>query len=362
MVVDTEGLGHVPTSAAALPVGVLEQLDRAERIVLVDDATHPMQAAPLAALRQLATSGHADKLAICFTHLDEVGGPNVANDDDRRAVLRRSVNQATAALRADLTPSEWERLCRQLDEHVFFLSALDIRLDASVDAHRASIAELQRLLGWMRRTSEVIATSDLRPAYRLGELRSRLTAGLERFVAEWRARLAAAHWRQVQALCVRLGDDVAEGYAELQPIAELAALANEALRAFAARPVRWAGLTPSDEQQLALVDAFGRAMGGPALEVVRDVLGERPRGAWKAAGKLTGPDAGKRRLALVDEQVLTALLAPGADGPLFVTRLVDEVRIVADELGFDVGDTVVPTNRAARSSVLERPDWMVSAD
>jgi hypothetical protein len=361
MVTDTEGLGHVPTSAAALPVGVLEQLDRAERIVLVDDATHPMQAAPLAALRQLATSGHADKLAICFTHLDEVAGPNVANDDDRRAVLRRSVNQATTALRTDLTPSEWERLCRQLDEHVFFLSALDIRLDAAQPAHQASIAELRRLLVWMRRASDVIATADLRPASRLGELRSRLTAGLERFVTEWRSRLASAHWRQVQALCVRLGDDVAEGYAELQPIAELAALANEALRGFAARPVRWAGLTPSDEQQLALVDAFARAMGGPTLDTVREVLGERPRPVWKTAGKLSGPDAGKRRLALVDEQVLTALLAPGADGPLFVTRLVEEVRTVAEGLGFDVGDTVVPTGRPNGSSVLGDPKWMSHA-
>jgi hypothetical protein len=342
-------------------VGVLEQLDRAERIVLVDDATHPMQAAPLAALRQLATSGHADKLAICFTHLDEVAGPNVASDEDRRSVLRRTVNQATTALRADLSSSEWDRLRRQLDEHVFFLSALDIRLDAARPDHQASIAELRRLLAWMRRSSTVIATADLRPAYRFGELRSRLTAGLERFVTDWRARLASAHWRQVQALCVRLGDDVAEGYADLQPIAELAALANEALRGFAARPVRWTGLTPSDEQQLALVDAFGRAMGGPTLETVREVLGERPRPAWKAAGKLSGPEAAKRRLALVDEQVLAALLAPGADGPLFVTRLVDAVRSVADQLGFDVGDTVVPTSRGTASSVLDDPDWMIHA-
>ena len=72
-------------------------------------------------------------------------------------------------------------------------------------------------------------------------MRSRLTAGLERFVTDWRSRLAAAHWRQVQALCVRLGDDVAEGYAELQPIAELTALANEALRGFAARRIYEAG-------------------------------------------------------------------------------------------------------------------------
>jgi hypothetical protein len=40
----------------------------------VDIAAQPMQAAPVAAMRELARSGNAAKLILAFTHFDEVEG------------------------------------------------------------------------------------------------------------------------------------------------------------------------------------------------------------------------------------------------------------------------------------------------
>jgi hypothetical protein len=48
-----------------------------DAVLLVDNATQPMQAAPVAAMRNLASGGEAGKLIVCFTHFDVVGGDNL---------------------------------------------------------------------------------------------------------------------------------------------------------------------------------------------------------------------------------------------------------------------------------------------
>lgn len=341
MVVDTEGLGHVPTTAASLPASVLGQLDRADRIVIVDDATHPMQAAPAAALRQLVAAGQLDKLGVCFTHGDEVTGANIGGPADRRAAVRRALNQAVAGLRTELGDATCRRLAHQLDEQSFVLGHLQRRLDTRVDVEADAVAELRRLLSWLRAEAAPIDTSSFRPTYRLGDLRSRVASVAEQFATTWPALLGRTHWRQVQALCRRIGigDD---GYAELQPVAQLTAELLDAIRDFVERPLRWAGVTPADEQQLAVFDQFLRSVAGEVLEASRTAVASRSRTSWMSAAELSGTHASARRLATLDAEVFSPLPRTSHDEPSLITDVVDLVRRTAEQAGFDIGDVVVP--------------------
>ena len=341
MAVDTEGLGHVPLTAASLPLAVIEQLERSDRIILVDDATHPMQAAPLAALRQLVMAGHLDKLALCFTHADGVVGPNIGTTQDRDSLLRRSVNQAVLSLRDDLGETAWRALAHQLDAHHFVLGHLDQRLDSRNPAQTPVIAELNRLLGWLRKERVTIDTSSLRPVYRLNDLRSRLLAVAEQFATAWPEMLAKTHWRQVQALCRRIADG-GDGYADLQPVAQLTASVLDAIRDFVERPIRWTDVVPADDQQLALFDGFLRTVTGEVLDVCRAELAGSRRADWEQASTQVGMATANQRVATLAATVFGTLTGVGTDGTSLVEDVTELVRRAALNSGFDIGDVVRP--------------------
>ena len=77
ILLDGEGLGHTPKSSSAVSTAVSRRIETADAVLLVDNATQPMQAAPLAAMREVVATGNARKLIIAFTHFDEVKGDNL---------------------------------------------------------------------------------------------------------------------------------------------------------------------------------------------------------------------------------------------------------------------------------------------
>lgn len=72
VLVDGEGLRQTAKSVSSLSTHVQEQLQQVDAVLLVDNATQPMQAAPVAALKAMVVWGTANKLHILFTHFDQV--------------------------------------------------------------------------------------------------------------------------------------------------------------------------------------------------------------------------------------------------------------------------------------------------
>ena len=62
---------------------MIRRIDAADAVVLVDNAVQPMQAAPLAALREVLKKGDGRKLVLAFTHFDEVKGDNLPTIADK---------------------------------------------------------------------------------------------------------------------------------------------------------------------------------------------------------------------------------------------------------------------------------------
>ncbi len=74
--IDGQGLGHTPDSSSSVTTHVTRRFGQVDVILLVDNAQQPMQAAPLSVLRAVASSGHHRKLAVAFTHFDQIKGQN----------------------------------------------------------------------------------------------------------------------------------------------------------------------------------------------------------------------------------------------------------------------------------------------
>ena len=97
--IDGQGLGHTPDSSASVSTRVTRRFGQVDVILLVDNAQQPMQAAPLSVLRAVTSSGHHDKLAITFTHFDQIKGQNLPTFGDKRAHVMASVLNALSSLR-----------------------------------------------------------------------------------------------------------------------------------------------------------------------------------------------------------------------------------------------------------------------
>jgi hypothetical protein len=81
---DGQGLGHTASTAASISTRITQRFSAVDMILLVDNAQQPMQAAPLALLRAVGSAGYANKLAVTFTHFDQVKGANLGTFEQRR--------------------------------------------------------------------------------------------------------------------------------------------------------------------------------------------------------------------------------------------------------------------------------------
>ena len=187
MLIDREGLGHTPDSVSSLPSSTTRMLDEVDTIVLVDNAQQPMQAAPMAAIRQIAAAGYGDKLVLCFTHFEMVHGPNLLDTDARRHHVIASVDQVLSAIGNELGyPTE--RLLRQrLDRNLYLLSRLNTDLGDDDDAE--TLAELRWLLGQLRVEAEPLDLGASRPVYSAGKLTMAMEDAIAAYLRYWELRL-----------------------------------------------------------------------------------------------------------------------------------------------------------------------------
>ena len=121
---DGEGLGHTPKSSSSVSTGVSRLIEAVDAVVLVDNATQPMQAAPLAAMRELVATGNGRKLILAFTHFDEVKGDNLPSTNEKAQHVLASAENVLATFGEDLGPYAERILRKRLEAARFFLENL----------------------------------------------------------------------------------------------------------------------------------------------------------------------------------------------------------------------------------------------
>jgi hypothetical protein len=311
VLIDGEGLGHTPKSAANLSTSVTQRLDDIEAILLVDNATQPMQAAPTAAIRAITVSGHAEKLHFLFTHFDQVGGDNLPTFSSREQHVLASVENVLAAIGDDLGPQGERVLRHRVDSASFFVGGIQEAIDQEKKAGRRTVGQLQALLEALTTDPEKGDVGISRPVYDRMNLSLAVTAAAEAFHTKWRALLglqsspvaAKEHWTRIKALSRRLAEGWADEYDTLRPISDLHFELQRQVYLMLQRPVEWDHGEPDDETQQRVISEISQAVTRKLIQLTRKRLVGDRQPAWQEAYVQRGVGSTFDRAHIIAEDV-----------------------------------------------------------
>ena len=323
VLLDGEGLGHTPDSAFSLPTSLTKRYDRADLILLVDSATQPMVAGSLTVLRSLSASGHEAKLAVVFTHFDQVKGDNLPNETAKRNHVRGSLDNALQGVETVLGPGASRSLQRHLERRIFFLAKIDEVLQPKQKATRAQLADLLRAID-----ASIVRPPPPKaaPVYDLANLVLGVTQAARLFHASWDKRLPAEHWTRIKALTRRLGYLGEDQYDTLQPVAELIGVLQEQARTFIVSPRSWEPETPTEDERQSAVNLLSQEFFRRLHALVADRLWAARLHEWQVAYDRRGSGSGAIRRNDVRGINGVAAPIPGAAPTPDATAFLDAVR------------------------------------
>jgi energy-coupling factor transporter ATP-binding protein EcfA2 len=292
VLLDGQGLGHTPDSSASVATKITRRFAESDVILLVDNAQQPMQAAPLAVLSAIGTSGHYGKLVIAFTFFDQITGDNLPGPAEKRAHVMASVRNAVGSLRETIGGGVVNALLRTVEHDSFMLGGLQWRTDRLPGAIHN---ELRRLVGRFELAIAPPKALTVAPIYNLLGLDFAVQAATQKFHDEWLTRLGLsvrssvprAHWTQVKALNRRIvwGGD---SYNSLQPVADIIKELQRQVSRFLDNPVRWTRDPESEEEIQDALATVRQAVFTTLHDVARGRLIDDEQPDWNRAYELRG--------------------------------------------------------------------------
>ena len=251
---DGEGLGHSAKEANSISTKVTEKFPEADMILLVDNAQSPLQAAPLELIRSVGSSGHGHKIAVAFTHFDQVKGDNLRGHKEKREHVQKSIGNAIDSLRETLGAAVTEILTNQLNGNDFYLGGLDRPTDR---IPRGFIKDMRELLDRMKESAKPSEPIELAPTYDITGLAFALRDAADEFKNPWRGRLGLhrdedfpkEHWTRIKALCRRIANLWANEYSDLKPVADLIRELQSCISLWLDNPKGWTR-EPEDEREI----------------------------------------------------------------------------------------------------------------
>ena len=262
VLIDGEGIGHTANDASSISTRITQKFEMVDLILVVDNAQQPMQAAPLALLRTAGSSGFSKKVAIAFTHFDQVKGVNLSSFEQKREHVTASIKNAVSSIRDSIGPGIAGGLERQIERSSVFLGGLNRATDKIPGGF---VRELIKLFGIM---SEAIAPPKAIssvPIYQFKGLEIAMRDAIDAFRNPWRGRLglgyydsvAKEHWTRIKALSRRLAGGEDE-YSDLRPVADLLASLQEEAAKWLDRPAGWNATPANEDEREAALDPFVR--------------------------------------------------------------------------------------------------------
>ena len=253
VLLDGQGLGHTPDSSASVTTQITRRFADVDVILLVDNAQQPMQAAPLSVVRAVAASGHQQKLAIAFTHFDQVKGVNLPDFQAKRAHVMASVTNGLTNLRDVLGLPIIRTIERTIDNHCFMLGGLD---QASRKLPGGVKLQLESMLDFFQRAILPPPTPAAHPVYNPDGLLLAVQGAAQGFRRPWSARLGFGaqanahkeHWTRIRALNRRIAGELGNEYDTLRPVADLVARLIEEVSRFLDNPSSWEPRVPDEDE------------------------------------------------------------------------------------------------------------------
>lgn len=258
VLIDGQGFGHTPESTASVSTQITKRYADVDAILLVDNAMQSMLGGSVSILRSVLASGYQRKLAIAFTHADQVSGPNLPDFAARRAHVLRAAAGALSALREALGASLVDEFERELDRRSFMLGWLDKPITAK---SKGPAREMENLLAFCRDSVLPENPTEAIPAYEPTGLLFAAQSADGQFQELWKARLGfivlanvpKKHWATIKALNRRVALSIENGeYSDLRPVAELVARLSESIGRFLDKPAVWHGPSDPLQRQIAI--------------------------------------------------------------------------------------------------------------
>ncbi|MFG2990529.1 hypothetical protein ACGFZK_14780 [Streptomyces sp. NPDC048257] len=347
VLIDVEGLGHTPKSVASVSTDLAKRIDEVDAILVVDNATAPMQAAPVAALKAVAVSGNSGKLHFLFTHFDHMQADNLPRFSDRRRHVLASVENVLNAMGKELGPIGERALRTQLERHCYFVGGMHKSLDAGGREGKRTIGQMRSLSADLSADEAAPDTGPARPAFDRMNLSLAVSAATRNFHARWRGLLGLTynpdapkqHWTRVKALARRLGEGWGDEYDSLRPVADLRTELQVQIFLMLQRPVRWEGGEPTEEERQAVINEISSAVTGKLYALTNQCLKDDVQNAWLDAYRQHGPKSTFARARIIDADVFgrgapipTVAASPDKNG--FLKAVADILTEVADESRF----------------------------
>ena len=303
VLMDGKGLGHTTATSASLPTTVTRAYSRADLILLVDSAKQPMLAAPVAALRDVASNGYDGRLAILFTHFDLMARDNVHNKKAARAHVCRSIDNAVAGLEQPLGSTTARALGRNIRERIFFAAGIHEPIGKLPEWKALNVREITRFLTLCREVITLPPGIRVVPIYDTANLVLCVTRATARFQQSWQTRLGIAdrsnerpeHWTRVRALARRLGLWGQNEYRSLKPVADLGRELTEAVADFIANPREWDPPLATEEDRARAAELVRQEMSSRVQGLVESRLRVDYTADWGQAYGYSGTGSGYQR-------------------------------------------------------------------
>ena len=331
VLIDGEGLGHTPESAANVSTHYTSRYRSIDVILLVDSAEQPMQAAPLSVLRSVGTSGHQEKLAIAFTHFDAVKGDNLPGFSAKRDHVLASVRSALNSLRDAIGDIVVSGLERRIDDRCFMLGWLD-----KPGIPNGVLKELARLTCFFEAAIAPASPPEAKPFYDPAGLAFAVQSAADDFRSLWDARLgyrhrdglSKEHWARIKALTRRvvLRMDNHE-YEDLMPVAELIGRLSEAIsKRFLDSPVKWDPPARDDDDASAAIARIRSEVHTALHSFAMERIVEHHLTEWAQAYKYAGRGSSYRRAQELRKIYGEAAPVPGIELSKVASEFLSGVR------------------------------------
>ncbi len=348
VLLDGEGLGHTPKSVATISTSLTRRIESTDAIVLVDNAVQPMQAAPVAAIKEVITSGSSSKMLLVFTRLDEVKGDNLRNASDRKQHVLASAENVLASIGEELGPFAERALRGRLKEACFFVGGINEDLDAMKKAHKRTIDQLQAMLAAIDAIVEKPEPVLAKPVYDRMNLVLAVKNAAESFHDVWWPRLGLAnkpgvgkeHWKRIWAMTRRLSTPgLGDEYDNLKPVADLRKQLQDRLYVLLQNPLRWDPAEPTDDAHKQQVfDVLANALSVKMLDLAtRRVRAERMP-EWQSAFNQSGTGSSYERASIIGKRIYERAapipdVTPSPDRNSFLHEVASVVESVCEEVG-----------------------------
>jgi len=303
VLLDGQGVGHEQGGATKINRTVPPELARkfsgADLICLVDRAVPAMTGDAPILLESLIVRGHQDRLAMIFTHFEDVAAPDL-NSAGRKTKVLEGLSNAIQAI-VSLPKAQRVLLERTAESKAYFLA----RMDQPEVKLRSTQSEMKRICEHFERSIGETEPPKFRPLFNEYAIVNVLRGEIEAYRRDWsEAELASYNWKIMQALTNWIGHAYSDGYPKrnLYPGQDLSQRLVAAISIELESPTSWEPYKPnSADEESRILNSIRREVGDRIDAYCREVLVRDPRtGFWLPAYEnISGPGTKVRRARTV---------------------------------------------------------------